>query len=482
MKSLHTLALLLTTLGLLWACGPTQEDTPLEAPSVETTKVFNIGTTGFSYICRILNEGSGDITACGIVYATQPQPTLQTARSTNLLAPPTDLTLPTEHRVEGLDINQKYYVRAYATNPAGTSYGATREVYLQRSVEGLNILPESLELEEEQTFVLKLKFTPDNPQNARVTWSCTPSDVGTINDEGEITALKAGTATITAHSQDRDVQATCHLTVKKKVIPVASLHLLPQLTLHLGESQTLAYEVLPAEATERTVLWSSSNESVVQVKDGRVSARAEGQVTITLSTPDGKHTATCHIIVLPRRIAVSGIDLDSKSKTLPLGAAFQLKATIRPANADNKVLKWTSSHPTVASVDQQGRVQALKVGKTTITVTTLDGQHQASCQVQVQEATGESPTFVEMKKKIDAFQAEFQADKKDIEKAIADKNRDDMDYYYGQLHDYYQPLLMQLAQEASKRKKEMTAQELQLLQEALNLINHEINQLLAKCQ
>lgn len=482
MFKIHFFPLLIALLTTTTACLRSEETSWLELPKIETTSVHQIGTTSFAYKCTILNEGSGQITAFGIVYGTAPNLTIEKDHSTNILEQSSNLDPNASHWVKNLPINQKIYVRAYATNPAGTSYGAMREVYLQRSVESLNIFPVHLELEEEQTSSLRLTFTPNNPQNTKVNWTCTPSDVATINGEGEVKALKVGTATITAVSQDRNVQATCHLTIKKKNIPITALRLLPELTLHLGESQVIDYEIIPTQATDPTVLWTSSDESIVKVENGRVTALAQGEATITLSTTDRKQSATCRIIVLPHRIAVSEIVLDTKSKTLILGASFRLKATIRPSNADNKVVKWTSSNPIVATVDQQGMVKGLKVGLANITATALDGQHQATCQLKVQESTGESPTFVEMKKQIDAFTTEFKADKKDIEQAINQNNRDDMDYYYGQLHDYYLPKLAKLARETNQKQKEMTDHEMKLLTEELKAINNEINQLLAKCQ
>lgn len=85
---------------------------------------------------------------------------------------------------------------------------------------------------------------------------------------------------------------------------------------------------------------------------------------------------------------VSGIKLDATSKTLAVGESFALKATVSPSDADNKKVNWSSNNPAIATVDKDGNVKALKVGKCTITATTDDGNFTADCEVTVSVATG----------------------------------------------------------------------------------------------
>lgn len=87
-------------------------------------------------------------------------------------------------------------------------------------------------------------------------------------------------------------------------------------------------------------------------------------------------------------IAVTGVSLDTTDKTLAVNETLILGATVKPANADNKDVRWSSSDATVASVDQDGKVKALKVGTCTITVTTDDGNFTATCKITVTTATG----------------------------------------------------------------------------------------------
>ena len=87
-------------------------------------------------------------------------------------------------------------------------------------------------------------------------------------------------------------------------------------------------------------------------------------------------------------IDVTGVSLDATSKTLAIGESFALKATVKPANADNQDVSWSSSDATIASVDKDGNVKALKAGTCKITATTDDGGFTATCEITVATATG----------------------------------------------------------------------------------------------
>ena len=90
----------------------------------------------------------------------------------------------------------------------------------------------------------------------------------------------------------------------------------------------------------------------------------------------------------PEVTDVTGVSLDATAKTLAVGESFALKATVKPADADNKKVSWSSSDATIASVDKDGNVKALKAGTCKITVTTEDGGYTATCDITVTIATG----------------------------------------------------------------------------------------------
>lgn len=142
--------------------------------------------------------------------------------------------------------------------------------------------------------------------------------------------------------------------------------------LTVGEEFTLTETVLPANAGDKTVRWSSDREEVAAVADGVVTAVATGTATVTVTTTDGGKSAQCTISVLPAPIAVTGVTLGETSLTLGVGDQIVLTPEISPQDATDKTVTWSSSDEAVASVTD-GVVVALEEGSTTIVVTTVDG-------------------------------------------------------------------------------------------------------------
>lgn len=155
------------------------------------------------------------------------------------------------------------------------------------------------------------------------------------------------------------------------------------ITLTEGDKETLTATVLPNNATDKTVEWSSSYTSVASVSNGTVTAIKAGTTTITVKTKDGGKTATCAVTVNAKVIPVSDVTLNKTELTLTEGESETLTATVKPDNATDKTLSWSSSDATVASVDDNGKVTAIKAGTATITVKTKDGEKTATCKVTV---------------------------------------------------------------------------------------------------
>lgn len=180
-------------------------------------------------------------------------------------------------------------------------------------------------------------------------------------------------------------------------VPVIGVTLSPQtLSLAAGASGNLVPSVLPENATNKNVKWSSSNSAVAAVGKGTVTAIAAGTATITVTTADGEKSATCTVTVTAGAstnptVAVSGVTLSPQTLNLTLGAdgssTGTLTATVTPSNATNKNVTWTSSAPETASVSN-GVVTAKAAGNAIITVTTEDGKKEAWCTVKVSANTG----------------------------------------------------------------------------------------------
>jgi uncharacterized protein YjdB len=150
--------------------------------------------------------------------------------------------------------------------------------------------------------------------------------------------------------------------------------------------------VNPSNATEKTIAWSSDNPSVAAVSNGTVTAVKAGSATVTVTTQDGGKTARCAVTVKAKTVAVTGISLNKASLTLTEGGSETLTATVAPENATNQQVNWSSADNQVATVDNAGKVTAVKIGETTVKATTEDGGKTAECKVTVTKvASAASP-------------------------------------------------------------------------------------------
>lgn len=151
-----------------------------------------------------------------------------------------------------------------------------------------------------------------------------------------------------------------------------------------GDTLQLTASPFPADATNKSVTWTSSDTSAATVDgSGLVSAVAEGSSVITATTAQGGHTATCTVTVQDKEIPVAGVSISSESLTLEENEAHQLVVTFEPENATNKTITWTSSNPDVAEVSAGGLVTAVSAGTATITGTTADGGFTVTCTVTI---------------------------------------------------------------------------------------------------
>ena len=143
--------------------------------------------------------------------------------------------------------------------------------------------------------------------------------------------------------------------------------------------------IFTPEGASSELVWESSDESIVTVNEkGELKALKEGEVTITVTTKDGKYKASCKIKVEDDAVAVTSVSI-SGSKEVTVGSTIKLTASIKPKDASNKEVIWKSSDKKIATVDSKGNVKGLKAGKVKITVTTVDGEKEATIEITVKE-------------------------------------------------------------------------------------------------
>ena len=141
--------------------------------------------------------------------------------------------------------------------------------------------------------------------------------------------------------------------------------------LQVGNTLKLVATVIPNTALLKDVTWTSSNTNIATVnQDGLVTGISPGKTIITVTTKDGKYSANCEIVV---KYFAQNIYLNFESSTLKIGETLQLISSIYPNEVENKSVNWESSNNQIASVNNDGLVEALNAGEVTISASTTDG-------------------------------------------------------------------------------------------------------------
>ena len=216
-----------------------------------------------------------------------------------------------------------------------------------------------------------------------ITTKSSNTAVATVDETGKITAVAPGTATIKIIVGG--ASASCKVTVTQAVTKIQLNK--TSLSLDVPETYQLTATITPSDASNKNLIWSSSNESAATVdENGLVKAVGNGTAVIKAEAADGSSiSASCTVTVIdPSKIPVSSITLNKTALSLEAMETYQLTASVSPANAANKALIWTSSNEAVATVDSNGQVTAVAKGTATITATAADGYGaSASCTVTV---------------------------------------------------------------------------------------------------
>lgn len=269
-------------------------------------------------------------------------------------------------------------IAASDDNPAAT---AMCTITVETPASSIVLDEKTKEMNVGETYRLGYVITPTNAANKEVSWSSSNTAVASVDATGLIKAVAAGQAIITVKTADGTLTASCTITVKQKATGI-SLDA-TDLELYVNQSYELKATVTPASSTDYKLTWESSNSTVATVDDkGKVTAIAAGRTTIMVKTSTGQ-VAYCSVTVKQQ---ATGLQLNYKEKSIVIGEAFTIKATIVPSSAADEVsVNWASSKPSVATVTASGEVKGLKGGTAIITCKTNDGKFTEFCVVTVVE-------------------------------------------------------------------------------------------------
>jgi uncharacterized protein YjdB len=216
---------------------------------------------------------------------------------------------------------------------------------------------------------LSAAILPANATNQKVVWSSSNTSVVSVDGTGLVRGVSPGTATITVTTNES--QKTASSTVTAANIAVSGVTVTSTASVGVNNSTTLVAAVQPANATNKTLTWSTSDAGIVSVsQSGVLTGLSPGTATVTVTTQDGAKTAGS--VVTVSNVLITSVTLSKSAATVGVGDTTSIKATIAPVNASNKTVVWSSSNPSIATVNATGIVTAVAVGNATINATAQD--------------------------------------------------------------------------------------------------------------
>ncbi len=162
-------------------------------------------------------------------------------------------------------------------------------------------------------------------------------------------------------------------------------------TIRTGEIAQFSATISPADATNKGLIWSTSDNDLATIDShGRLVAKKEGTVTVTVTTVDGGHKDSVSITITSSDISVQGVTISKTISLVEIDSSIHLTADITPSNATNKNVTWESSDTNIATVSKDGTVIGKGVGSVTLTVSTVDGNYKDSITITVVAPTPRS--------------------------------------------------------------------------------------------
>lgn len=231
-------------------------------------------------------------------------------------------------------------------------------------------------------------IAPESAIYTGVSWNSSDEAIATVDDYGVITGLKAGKATITATSTEpldskyTPKSASLAVTVIQKA---ESINLeSASISIAKGSTKKLVPSIAPADTSDQTVTWVSSDPAVATVAStGVVTAKGIGTAVITCTTADGTELSASTSVTVYQQ--VTQVTVNPTRLVISEGNTANVSANIAPKDATDKRVTWSSSDEWIATVDSSGVVTAKHTGTCKITATAADGsEHKGSVSVVVE--------------------------------------------------------------------------------------------------
>jgi|GEM_PF-2483121 len=214
---------------------------------------------------------------------------------------------------------------------------------------------------------LAVNFVPENATNKGLKWKSLNSDIATVDENGIVTGVKNGTATIQATSVVNPEAVATFSVLVEEIYMTEFTVVADRTTVTVGDTATVRAIIKPDEYPNKEVRWESMDPTVATVNEnGVVTTKATGPVTIKgTSKADPNSSATVTILVedvKAESVTISGYN----QNYLTSGSTVTLTATVKPDAAANKTIVWSSSNTDIVTVDQNGKVTAKNQGTATV--------------------------------------------------------------------------------------------------------------------
>lgn len=287
-----------------------------------------------------------------------------------------------DERVAALDDDGFVVLKSYgkariqATTEDG-GYTDVCEFDVYEHTVGIRLETEQARVRKGGRLTLAAVAQPEGKTDGRLVWSSSDGSVASVDEEGVVSGKSKGEAVITVTAVDGGYTAECRVRVYQ---PVTELRMDNRsVTVDTGEDIQLTATILPYDADNKSIVWSSDNPDVADVNGkGVVTGVKAGQTVIRATSEDEGISDFCVVTV---NQPVTGVSLSKSELSFSkIGDAEQLVASVQPADATNKELNWSSSDESVAIVSN-GRVLCSGYGSAIVYVTTVDGGYMASCVV-----------------------------------------------------------------------------------------------------
>ena len=284
--------------------------------------------------------------------------------------------------------DRKVIIRAYPKFAVGDCKAECVVTVKAVPVTNLTLAETEITLYNKATKQLTATVQPEGATNQNLVYTSSDNGVVSVDLDGNMTALKVGTANVTVASESNPtVRKTVKVTVVASILATNLQINRTALALGYNEAATLIAYIEPANVTTKKAVWSSDDESVVEVDaNGRVlSGEKTGTAMITAKLTDGSGlTATCLVTV--SKVNSSAVTLNKVGVSLYEAETAQITATVYPSNATNRNVIWSSSNPKIAKVDSTGTITGVSAGGAIITATAADGSGKyADCVVVVNQ-------------------------------------------------------------------------------------------------